>query len=395
MRRLIATPILAVAALSASAMAPATATGDLAIRSITVKPANPVVGPTGSVKLVIEVVARGATSVSVALEPGRSANPANPANPSNPAAPSDQGEPETTPAGISGMVTPLSAPGVATPSAVPGNPAPALVAAEDPAPNLPAQAQSQAPIRPAQAPVLPALAQVSPAPSLPAPTPGFPAPAQGSPAPTADTVPAAGTGPAAAAALLGASSPDGSQGSSPGGSPALAPSTSSTSRPPLRGVRVSAPPVGGGSRGNEWETWRFLPEKALSRWYPSGPWTVTATAKDAAGGTVTARTTFFLKRATELEGVHAVRADDRVRITGTLLRVDPVGRVDYRPFPGQPVAICFRPGGSKVWRTVATAVTGKDGWFSARVRATGDGMWRAEYAGTGHYAPDTSSDRNP
>ncbi|WP_370017737.1 hypothetical protein [Planotetraspora sp. GP83] len=356
---MIATPILAVAALSAAAMAPATATGDLAIRSITVKPANPVVGPTGSVKLVIEVVARGATSVSVALEPGRARNPANPANPSNasnPANPPDRGEPEESPAGIPGIVTPLSAPGLATPPAAPGNPAPALVAGEDPAPDLPAQA--------------------SPSLGLPAPTPGSPAPAQGSPAPAVETVPAAGA-------------------SSPGGSPAVAPSTSSTSRPPLRGVRMPAPPVGGGSRGNEWETWRFLPEKALSRWYPSGPWTVTATAKDAAGGTVTARTTFFLKRATELEGVNAVRADDRVRITGTLLRVDPVGRVDYRPFPGQPVVICFRPGGSKAWRTVATAVTGKDGWFSARVRAAGDGMWRAEYAGTGHYAPDTSSDRNP
>jgi hypothetical protein len=161
----------------------------------------------------------------------------------------------------------------------------------------------------------------------------------------------------------------------------------------MRAMATSVP--GAGPIGSGWETWLFLPQKPLSRWYPSGQWTVTATARNAAGAVVTSRTTFFLRRQTTIEGVNVVRNDNQVRITGTLLRVDPLGRVDYRPFAGQSVALCFRPAGSGTWRTMGTAVTDKDGWFSRRLRGMGEGVWRAEYAGTAHYARDTSVDKHP
>jgi hypothetical protein len=304
--------------------APATAAGDLAIRSITVKPAHPVVGPSGSVKVVIEVVARGATAVSVVLEPGR-IGPMNSGGPKAPAAPE---------------VRPPAAP--VTP-ATGGIPAPAQPPVQAPA-QLPALVPSQIPMQaPAQLPAQHPAAAQGAAWGTPAPRPAGPVPA--------------------------------------------------STQPALRAVPMSTPSAL--RSRSEWETWLFLPEKPLSRWYPSGQWTVTATARDAAGGVVTSRSVFFLKRETTLEGVNVVRHDGDVRITGTLLRVDPLGQVDYRPFAGQSVALRFRPAGSRTWRTMGTAVTNKDGWFTGRLNAQGDGLWRAEYAGTGHYAGDISADKHP
>lgn len=251
MRRSLITSVLAVAALAVPA-APASADGDLAIRSITVRPADPVVGPSKPVKLVIDVVARGAGEVDVVLQPGR---------------------PERT-------------------------------------------AKSPKPRRP----------------------------------PGEETAEEAVQGPA--------------------GEPVGEPS---------------------GGDGTEWEIWRFLPQKALSRWYPSGLWTITVTAKNEEDRVVTARTAFSLRRATRLEGVKVVRNGDGVRITGTLLRVDPKGRVDYRPFGKQRVIFSFRPAGADDWQVMGDAVTRKDGWFSARLNDAGDGQWRAEYGGNNHYAGDASS----
>ncbi|WP_204285602.1 hypothetical protein [Microbispora amethystogenes] len=116
---------------------------------------------------------------------------------------------------------------------------------------------------------------------------------------------------------------------------------------------------------------------------------------DARGGTAVARAVFHLRRATEIEGLKVARGrgGDETRVTGTLLRVDPGGRVDYRPFPGQRVRISFRPSGSSEWRPVGEAVTRRDGWFSARTREDGQGAWRAEYAGSPRYAADVSSER--
>ncbi|MEW9531118.1 hypothetical protein [Microbispora sp. NPDC049125] len=328
MRHILATPALAVAALPLAVQAPAPAPGDLAdpadlaIRSVTVRPGAPVVGPSGSVRLVVDVSARGAARVSVEVEPGRPDGPEQPEQPGQPGQPGQPEEPE--------------------PSAVPP---------EEPA----------AP--PFQEPFQQPFQEYGPRPAAPAPG----APAQIPPRPGG----LAGLTPSQVPRFVGTTL-------GRGGAPWFL---------PMRTTRAGA--------GQEWETWRFLPEKALSRWYPSGPWTVTATAWDARGGVVTARTTFALRRATSLEGVKAVRdGDEGVRVTGTLLRVDPVGRVDYRPFPGQRVTVSYRRGGSGEWRPLGRAFTRRDGWFSTRLRAPGDGVWRAEYSGTTHYAPDVSAEKH-
>jgi hypothetical protein len=168
--------------------------------------------------------------------------------------------------------------------------------------------------------------------------------------------------------------------------------------PSIIGTPVPGPSragtAGRTAEGLEWETWRFLPEKALSRWYPCGPWTVKATARSAGGDTTTAWATFNLRRATELDGMKVTRnGGANVRVSGALLRVDPLGKVDYRPFAGQRITLRFRPTGSEEWRDVGTAVTRKDGWFSARLRGQGEGLWRAEYAGTTRYAAAISAER--
>ncbi|MEU6428028.1 hypothetical protein ABZ860_19230 [Microbispora sp. NPDC046973] len=292
MRPLLATLVLATAT-TAAAAAPAPASGDLAIRSVEVRPSDPVVGPSGSVRLVVDVVARGADRVSVVLEPGRA--------PSEGDEPGGEPEPDATPSPPSGDAVPVPS--------------------------------------------------VSPDPVVP---PGAAVPA---------AVPLPGLGGLASAAMPGV------VGASRDGGPAR---------------RIAS---------GEWETWRFLPDKPLSRWYPSGPWTVTATAVNARGERAVARVGFNLRRATEIEGLKVVRDGEGVRVTGTLMRVDPVGKVDYRPFPGQRVRICFRPAGSSRWKTVGEAVTRRDGWFTARVRADGEGAWRAEYAGTSRYAADASPQR--
>lgn len=149
-------------------------------------------------------------------------------------------------------------------------------------------------------------------------------------------------------------------------------------------------------RASGWETWRFHPETALSRWYPSGRWTVTATARNGLGATTIGYTSFYLRRATELEGVNVNPVDKGAEVTGTLLRVDPLGRVAYRPFAGQSVTIQVRPAeaeGSAEWRTLGTAVTGEDGWFTRHVRGKAGRVWRVNYAGSNHYAPDISAEK--
>lgn len=300
---------LAAATVPVSAGGLASADGDLAIRSVTVRPDDPVVGPSDSVRLVVDVVARGAEEVDVVINPGRG----------EPDRPAGQDPPGT--AGAAAGPTP--SPSLAlTPSPVRA-PSPALTPVQTPAPA-----------------------------SSPVPTP--------SPAPVSS--------PASAASRR-----------------TDAPASADLTQPSEDGD-------GEGDAGEDgWEVWRFLPQKPLSRWYPSGPWTVTATAVDADGHSVTAGTTFSLRRATELEGVKVARDGDDVRITGTLLRVDPRGRVDYRPFGKQRVVFCFRPSGAAEWQDMGSAVTRKDGWFSGRVRDAGDGAWRAEYAGNKHYARDVSA----
>ncbi|WP_328710352.1 hypothetical protein [Microbispora hainanensis] len=300
MRPLLATLVLSTAT-TAAAAAPAPASGDLAIRSIVVRPSDPVVGPSGSVRLVVDVVARGADRVSVVLEPGRA--------PADGDEPGEEPEPDVTPSPPSGDAVPV-------PSASP-----------DP--------------------------MVPPGGAVPGAVPvGVPA-----------GVPLPGLGGLASAVV-----------------------------PRMTGASRDGRPVRRMSSG-EWETWRFLPDKALSRWYPHGPWTVTATAVNARGERAVAHAGFNLRRETQIEGLKVAREGNSVRVTGTLLRVGPGGKVDYRPFAGQRVTIRFRPEGSSRWKTVGEAVTREDGWFNAKVRADGEGSWRAEYAGTPRYAAETSAQR--
>ncbi|WP_433501001.1 hypothetical protein ACQP1K_12280 [Sphaerimonospora sp. CA-214678] len=302
MRRSLVTLALAATTVPGSAGGLVSADGDLAIRSITVRPDDPVVGPSDSVKLVIDVVARGAEDVTVVINPGRG-KPDRPADPDSPDTAGGAGDPTPSP-------TPTPAP---APSPSPAR-APAGTAAKTPDPVASRLTDALVSALPADGRVLP-------------------------------------------------------------------------------GDRTSSPASGadGAAPGDGWEVWRFLPQKPLSRWYPSGPWTITATATGADGGSVTAHTTFSLRRATQLEGVKVARDGDDVRITGTLLRVDPQGRVDYRPFGKQRVVFCFRPSGSDDWQDVGSAVTRKDGWFSGRMHNAGDGAWRAEYVGNKHYAREASA----
>ncbi|GAA4573095.1 hypothetical protein GCM10023193_66020 [Planotetraspora kaengkrachanensis] len=420
---MIATPILGMAVTLAAGSAPAAA-DELAIRSITVKPGTPVVGPTGAVKVVIEVMARGATAVSVLLEPGRT-GPVTPSGPRTPPSPGVQppANPGTPGNVVPGVPAQPPAHGqfpAQAPAQAPAQPAaqapaqpPAQFPAQAPAPaqassQVPAQVKAPVPAQPqvqAQVPSqvpgqvkAPVAAQV-PA-KVPAPVPAqapakIPAPL---PAQTSGHVPAQVKAPmptqAPTAKVPAPTQALGAPAAAPAAGAPAAANAHTIPHGPMRAMSASVP--GAGNDRSEWETWLFLPEKPLSRWYPSGQWTVTATARNAQGNVVNYRTIFFLKRQTTLEGVNVLRSvNNQVRITGTLLRVDPLGRVDYRPFAGQSVSLAFRPAGSGVWRTMGTAVTDKNGWFSSRLRGMGDGVWRAEYAGTGHYAGDISLDKHP
>ncbi|MET8336418.1 hypothetical protein ABZV14_25015 [Streptosporangium canum] len=266
-----ALPAGAAAALPARAEPPA-AVKDLAIRSITLDPEAPVVGPSDTVRLVIEVVARGVSGpqgMTVQVEPG---------------APPESG------------TGPLLGAGVQTVS------------------------------EPAQIPVPPALTYLTPA-----------GPAGQAPAASGRAGRRHATGPAARAA-------------------------------------------------REWETWRFRPEKRLSRWYPAGRWTVAVTARGADGGTVTEYAGFWLRREAKFSAVQAVRKETGVEVRGVLNRVDPQGYLDYAPFPGQTVEILHRTTEQEEWMETAEATTDLQGHFLQTVTGRQGGEWRARFAGTAHYA---------
>ncbi|MBP2703609.1 hypothetical protein JOL79_07325 [Microbispora sp. RL4-1S] len=339
-RRTLAAAAVAVVAVTAAPGAPAGAVEavpavpaavfprnepDLAIRAVTVRPAEPVVGPTGSVRLVVDVAARGADRVDVTLEPGRPESDEG-EEPDGPSGPGQDGwgddEPGQAGGQESGSASPLQ-PGAGPADGAPGGP-------EDEGTGDGAD------------------------------DPGGLGPVMTTPVPRLLGVP-----------LAGRRSPSGWA---------------------ARAVRV---PVRAGAAGSGgWETWRFLPQRRLSRRYPSGAWTVTATARNGRGGELAEKTVFYLRRATEIDGARVVR-DGRagVRVSGTLLRVDPLGRVDYRPFPGQRVRLWFRPSGAGEWQPAGSAVTRRDGWFSARARGRVAGVWRAEYPGTTRYARSTSQEK--
>ncbi|MFI6603015.1 hypothetical protein ACIBHX_42815 [Nonomuraea sp. NPDC050536] len=184
----------------------------------------------------------------------------------------------------------------------------------------------------------------------------------------------------------------------PSATPAPAPSAS-----PGSGLRVAAPPAlrmaravpGAEMQADEWETWRFLPEKGLNRFYPAGAWTITATAKGADGQTVTKYTSFQLRRETRLTSVRVgkARTAQGVRLRGSLNKVDPSGYSDYVPFGGQTVEILYRKETTDSWDLAGTTVTKSTGAFGRTIQGRPGGYWRLRFPGTAHYASKISSIR--
>jgi hypothetical protein len=145
-----------------------------------------------------------------------------------------------------------------------------------------------------------------------------------------------------------------------------------------------------------WEIWRFNPPVGLSRWYPSGRWQAIATARNARGARATASSSFQFRKRTAFSGVRMARARKRaraLRMTGTLMRVDPTGRFDYWSFPRQRVTLQFRKHGKRSWKNVAKTRTNRDGYFARRVKRA-HGRWRVFYPGTRNYAAVSASIRH-
>ncbi|MEU3167434.1 hypothetical protein [Streptosporangium sp. NPDC006930] len=114
MRVLLASLAAGAATLPVPVGAPAAAVEDLTIRSVTLRPATPVVGPADSVRMVIEVVARGVTGpegVRIKVEPG--APPAS-ANTSFPVTASRSGTPARPGPGRGPALAPGPVPGPAS-----------------------------------------------------------------------------------------------------------------------------------------------------------------------------------------------------------------------------------------------------------------------------------------
>ncbi|MEU6741781.1 hypothetical protein [Streptosporangium sandarakinum] len=302
-------PLLASGAALSAQAGPATAAEEPVIRSVTLRPGTLVVGPAGSLRLVIDVVARGTAgpdAVAVRVEPG------------TPPAGGTVLRPEPLPPTVQQWGTPIPAHAVFSRPAVPR----ALAVRR-----TGGGRRSQA-------------ARVAAVPAVPAAPAGFGALT----ALAVPGVPGAPAGPATEA--------------------------------------------GGG-----WETWRFLPDKQLNRWYPVGPWMVIATARGADGASATGYARFELKRATRFSSIEAVREGRDVKVTGVLNRVDPQGYLDYAPFPGQPVEILHREEGREGWTTAASATTDRQGRFTRRMPGAargGGGDWRIRYAGTPGHAPRLS-----
>ncbi|MBN6055516.1 hypothetical protein JYK22_26515, partial [Nonomuraea sp. RK-328] len=322
-----------------------------AIREIVVRPASPVVGPGDSVRMVIDVVAKDVkwrNGVSVKVEPGKP--------PQDAAA-----EPGAAPA----PAAPAPRPAVPVPAApapgpdglAPGAPVPPAVAADDR--GVPVVPVGRA-VRPPGRPLLPAR----------------------------DHQPA-----------LAPSSRDHSTSVSPGTARLSAPQRDHKRRPDprdsetgrgKRGKSVAWEPTPSWmSLNGDWQTWRFLPDKGLTRYYPAGTWTVTATAVGADGATTTKYATFQLRRETKLDGVRVTSAPDgsAVRFAGSLNRLGPKGVADYAPFAEQPVDILWRPDGGSAWEEVAEVTTGEGGAFAKDVEGRTGGSWRVRYEGTARYAP--------
>ncbi|NUT45351.1 MAG: hypothetical protein HOV86_35700 [Thermoactinospora sp.] len=365
--------LVSLAAGSLTAPMPASsAATELAIRAITVRPAAPVVGAHDSVSLVIDVIARGArgkNGVTVKVEPGAPPGPLLSAKPPLEEAPSTSGSapiirnPAFPDPGVPGSTLPGAA--------LPGPPLRDPANAADPDAAAPGAAEPQA---------VPLAGEPSPAPT--------PAAQQ----PAAPMTPPQGT------VQL-----EGRQNAQPGPHPltvaaspkvGLMEAPASAALPPRLVWRQAAPPAA--RMTADWQTWRFLPDKKLNRFYPTGTWTITATARGANGATVTEYASFQLRRATNLTSIRVERSPKSaagVRLRGSLTRIDPRGYTDFGPFGRQRLEIQWRAEGSSTWEPVAETTTDAAGSFVQTVPSRTGGHWRVRYPGTTHYAPDTTKPR--
>ncbi|GAA3447367.1 hypothetical protein [Planomonospora venezuelensis] len=189
-------------------------------------------------------------------------------------------------------------------------------------------------------------------------------------------------------------SPGPSPGPSSGAGPESGPAPSADGAPPPGSApwpgRESVGPAGRESAGQEWATWRFLPEKRLSRWYPAGRWTITATARGSGGAEAVRHAGFWLKRETVFSAVRAAGEGRGVRVEGVLNRVDPQGYTDYAPFAGASVQILHRRTDGDAWEEAAAAVTDRLGYFARKVRERRRGDWRIRFPGTSRFASGLS-----
>ncbi|MEV4218257.1 hypothetical protein [Nonomuraea sp. NPDC049725] len=343
---------LAAGALTVPAPASSAAT-ELAIREITVRPAAPVVGAGDSVRLVIDVVAkgvRGRDGVTVTVEPG--SPPAGAERPSPPGRPRVLAPDENVTEGGADALPPAQA--VQENPARPGTADGTSNGAADGAANSAADGADAA------------------RPGGEAGGPGADAVRSGAEAvrSAAETVRTA----------AGAFRPQVVREEGAEGRPGV----------PVRLVWRLAPSPMRMSGG--WQTWRFLPDKELTRFYPAGTWTITATAKGAQGASVTAYETFQLRRETRLSDVAVERSRhaEGVRLHGSLKRADARGLTGLSPFGGQRVELLWRQSPSGEWAHAGYVTTDAKGSFTHTVRDRTGGFWRVRYAGTGHYAPDQS-----
>ncbi|GGT07153.1 hypothetical protein ACFFV7_08160 [Nonomuraea spiralis] len=308
---------------------------ELAIRAITVRPADPVVGAHDSVSLVIDVIARGArgkNGVTVKVEPGVPPGPLLSAKP--PVTDAPAADPALQP---------------------PGRPEPpsSSDAAQEAEPGIAPDTSTGA------APGAPAPGGASEAPPLLR-------------APLLELPPSLGVG--AQLELQRA--------------PAAKPFPT---RQDWR--RTEVPPA---RMAGDWETWRFLPDKKLNRFYPTGTWTITATAGGANGATVTEYASFQLRRATQLSSVRVERSPKSaagVRLRGSLTRIDPRGFIDFGPYAKQRLELQWRAEGSATWEDVGETTTDAAGAFIRTVPFRRGGLWRVRFPGNTHYAPDATKPR--
>ncbi|MBB3733500.1 hypothetical protein [Nonomuraea dietziae] len=165
---------------------------------------------------------------------------------------------------------------------------------------------------------------------------------------------------------------------------------------PVAPEELATPGVQPQRVGDGWETWRFMPSQGLTRFYPSGVWTITATAKAEDGSTVTEHHTFNLRHETKLGDleIDRVRGAKAVRLSGTLRRVDPNGYADFAPFGKQRLEISYRRTETEEWQQVATVDTAATGRFERRVDGRMHGQWKVHYAGNDSYAAEQAGTRS-